>query len=110
MPWAQPNNVSIKIQNMDTLFRYVHSMDTFTKEYSCIHQIWKQSVSQLQWRDKSEDGKMSQAVAQIPWSQIKNVSIKSQFMDTLPGHVHDVDMFLLYVKAMPPLKNDNKSL
>jgi hypothetical protein len=51
-------------------------MDTFTKEYSCIHQIGKQAVSQLQWRDKSEDGKMSQAVAQIPWSQIKNVSIE----------------------------------
>ena len=51
-------------------------MDTFTKEYSCIHQIEKQAVSQLQWRDKSEDSKMSQAVAQIPWSQIKNVSIE----------------------------------
>ena len=49
MPWAQPKDVSIKIQNMDTLFRYVHSMDTFTKEYSCIHQIRKQAVSQLQW-------------------------------------------------------------
>ena len=92
MPWAQPKDVSIKIQNMDTLFRYVHSMDTFTKEYSCIHQIGKQAVSQLQWRDKSEDGKMPQdvaisasggvsekvpqAVAQIPWDQIKNVSIE----------------------------------
>jgi len=34
MPWAQPEDVSIKIQNMDTLFRYVHSMDTF---YRYIH-------------------------------------------------------------------------
>lgn len=92
MPWAQSKDVSIKIQNMDTLFRYVHSMDMFTKEYSCIHQIGKQAVSQLQWRDKLEDGKMPQnvaisasdgfsekvpqAVAQIPWNQIKNVSIK----------------------------------
>ena len=47
MPWAQPKDVSIKIQNMDTLFRYVHSMDTFTKEYFCIHQIGKQAVAQL---------------------------------------------------------------
>ena len=92
MPWAQHRDVSIKTQNMDTLFRYVHSMDTFTKEYFCIHQIGKQAVSQLQWRDKSEDGKMSQAVAisasggvsekvpqavaQIPCGQIKNVSIE----------------------------------
>ena len=45
MPWAQPKDVSIKIQNMDTLFRYVHSMDTFTKEYSCIHQIRKQEYA-----------------------------------------------------------------
>jgi len=51
MPWAQPKDVSIKIQNMDTLFRYVHSMNTFTKKYSCIHQI--------------------------PWGQIKNVSMLS---------------------------------
>ena len=92
MPWARPKDLSTKIQNMDTLFRYVHSMDMFTKEYSCIHQIGKQAVSQLQWRDKLEDGKMPQnvaisasdgfsekvpqAVAQIPWNQIKNVSIK----------------------------------
>lgn len=82
MPWAQLKDVSIKIQNMDTLSRYVHSMDMFTKEYSCIHQI--------------------------SWGQIKNVSIKSQFMDTLPGHVHDVDMFLLYIKGMFPLKNNDK--
>ena len=80
MPWAQPKDVSIETQNMDTLFRYVHSMDTFTKEYFCIHQIGKQAVSQLQWRDKSKSGgvseKVPQAVAQIPWGQIKNVSIE----------------------------------
>jgi len=55
-------------------------MDTFTKEYFCIHQIGKQAVSQLQWRDKSKSGgvseKVPQAVAQIPWGQIKNVSIE----------------------------------
>jgi hypothetical protein len=69
------------IQNMDTLFRYVHSMDMFTKEYSCIHQI--------------------------PWGQIKNVSIKPQFMDTLQGRVHDVDMFLQDIKSI--LKDKFKS-
>ena len=36
MPWAQPKDVSIKIQNMDTLFRYVHSMDTL---FRYVHDV-----------------------------------------------------------------------
>ena len=34
----------------------------------------------------------------MPSTHQQNVSVKSQFMDTLPGHVHDVDM-------LRPLKN-----
>ena len=70
--------MSIKKHNMDTLLRYVHSMDTFTKEYSCIHQI--------------------------PCGQIKNVLIKSQFMDTLQGRVHGIDMLRPLKKRQITLK------
>jgi hypothetical protein len=44
----------------------------------------------------------------MPSTHQQNVSMKSQFMDTLPGHVHDVDMFLQYIKGMFPLKNNDK--